>query len=72
MRNSRRSFWRTTSAKGLKGNSCNRSASMGTRAAMFSSSDRVEGRVGAHKLGGNLLKDITVTVFNIADTKDKI
>lgn len=31
---------------------------MGTRAAAFSSSNRAKGSAGAHKLGGNLLKDI--------------
>jgi len=62
--NSRSSFWRTNSTKGLKGNSWSKRASMGTRAAAFSSPDRAEGNVGAHKLGGNLLKDISRYTFH--------
>ncbi|TNN60684.1 hypothetical protein EYF80_029028 [Liparis tanakae] len=37
---------------------------MGTRAAAFSSPDRAEGNVGAHKLGGNLLKDISRSLLS--------
>ena len=66
--NSRRSGWRTTSAKGLKGNSWSKRASMGTRAAAFSSSDRDGGSFGAHRLGGNLLQDIRMYVSSITST----
>lgn len=55
--NLRRSFWRTISAKDLKGNSWSKTASIGTRAAAFSSSDRADVRVGAPIQGGNLLKN---------------
>lgn len=59
---SRRSFWRTNSAKGRTANSWSNRAPMGTRAAALSSSDRAEGSVGADKLGGNLLKDISMCI----------